>query len=276
MNRRWLVLVSVLALLAIGVYFWLRQAPQQLPPPIPVASAPAIAPPPAVVPPQPAINHPVPAPPGMTDLPPVGQAGDFVKERMTELLGAKAVLTFLQIDSFVRRVVATVDNLARPLAPPSKWPINPAPGRFTVETSKGVSVIAAANAARYAPFVALVDSVDSGRAVALYRRLYPLFQSAYESLGYPGKYFNDRLIVVIDLLLATPEPSAALQVEVPEIRGPLKPARPWVLYQFSDPALEGLSSGQKILLRVGSENEKRLKSKLAEIRKLIVEEKARR
>jgi hypothetical protein len=276
MNRRWLALVPVLALLAIGVYFWLRQAPQQLPPPIQVASAPAIAPSPAAAPPEPAINHPVAAPPGMTDLPPLDQADNFVKERMTELLGAKAVLTYLQIDNFVRRVVATVDNLARPLAPPSKWPINPVPGHFSVEAGKGASVIGAANAARYAPFVALVDSVDSVRAVALYRRLYPLFQSAYESLGYPGKYFSDRLIAVIDLLLATPEPTGALQVGVPEIRGLLKPARPWVLYQFSDPALERLSSGQKILLRVGSENEKRLKSKLAEIRKLIVEDKASR
>jgi len=276
MNRLWLGLVSVLVVLAIGAYFWLWQSPPQLPPPTPVVSAPAIAPPPPIKPPAPAINYPVPPPPGMSELPPIAQAGDFVKERMTELLGAKTVLAYLQIDNFVRRVVATVDNLARPLAPPSKWPIHPAPGRFTVEIGKDTSVIGATNAARYAPFVALVESVDSGRAIAMYLRLYPLFQSAYEGLGYPGKYFNDRLIAVIDLLLDTPEPSDALQVEVPEIRGPLKPTRLWVLYRFSDPTLEGLSSGQKILLRMGSENRKRLKLKLAEIRKLIVDVKVSR
>jgi Protein of unknown function (DUF3014) len=130
--------------------------------------------------------------------------------------------------------------------------------------------------ARYAPFVALVESVDTGRAVALYQRLYPLFQGAYESLGYPGKYFNNRLVAVIDLLLEAPEPSGALKVELPDIKGPLKLTRPWVLYRFSDPALEGLSSGQKILLRVGRENEKRLKSKLAEVRKLIAGEEVSR
>ena len=270
MNRLWLGLVSVLALIAIGAYFWLRQAPPQLPPPAPVVSSPAIAPP------EPAINYPVQAPPGVTELPPIEQADDFVKERITELLGAKTVKTYLQIENFVRRVVATVDNLARSLAPPSMWPIHPTPGRFTVETGRDGSVIDATNAARYAPFVALVESVDTGRAVALYQRLYPLFQRAYEGLGYPGKYFNDRLVAVIDLLLDTPEPSGALKVELPEIRGPLKPTRPWVLYRFSDPALEGLSSGQKILLRVGRENEKRLKSKLAEIRKLIAGEKVSR
>ncbi|MGP1679317.1 MAG: DUF3014 domain-containing protein [Burkholderiales bacterium] len=201
------------------------------------------------------------------------QADDFVKERITELLGARTVLAYLQIDNFARRAVATVDNLARSFTPPGIWPIHPMPGRFAVETGKDGSVIGATNAARYAPFVTLVESVDSGRAVALYRQLYPLFQRAYEGLGYPGKYFNDRLVAVIDLLLDTPEPSGALKVEVPEIRGPLKPTRPWVLYRFSDPALEGLASGQKMLLRVGRENEKRLKSKLAEIRKLVAREK---
>ncbi|MBE0620326.1 MAG: DUF3014 domain-containing protein [Burkholderiales bacterium] len=273
MKKIWLGL-AVLVLVAIAAYFWLQPAPEQLPPSIPVVSAPAVAPPPPAAPPEPEIKYTVEPPPGMTELPPLAQAGDFVKERLTELLGIKDVLTFLQLDNFVHRVVATVDNLPRSLAPPSRWPINPTRGRFTVEAGKDGSVIGAKNAARYAPFVALVESVDSERAVALYRRLYPLFQSAYESLGYPGKYFNDRLVAVIDLLLATPEPTGPLQVEVPEITGPLKPTRPWLLYQFSDPALEGLASGQKILLRVGSKNEKRLKAKLAEIRKLIVVDKA--
>ena len=44
----------------------------------------------------------------------------------------------------------------------------------------------------------------------------------------------------------------------------------------ADPDLEGLASGQKILLRVGRENERRLKAKFAEIRKLIAGEKVSR
>jgi hypothetical protein len=270
MNRLWVGLGSILALIAIGAYFWLRPAPQQLPPPTPVSSPRAIAPA------EPAIKYPVQAPSGAAELPPLAQSDEFVRERLTELLGAKTVNAYVQIERFVRRVAATVDNLSRSLAPPRMWPIRPTPGRFTVEAAEGGSVIGAKNAARYAPFVALAESVDTGRAVALYQRLYPLFQRAYEDLGYPGKYFNDRLVAVIDLLLETPEPSAPLKVELPDIQGPLKPTRPWVLYRYSDPALEGLSSGQKILLRVGRENEKRLKAKLAEIRKLIAGEKASR
>jgi hypothetical protein len=36
--------------------------------------------------------------------------------------------------------------------------------------------------------------VDTRKAVALYVDLYPLFQGAYAELGYPNRYFNDRLI----------------------------------------------------------------------------------
>ena len=275
MNKLWLALAAVLALIATGTYFWLRQA---APPPSPaqVVPPPAIAQPPATEAPAPAVKYPVQLPPGISELPPLAQADDFVKERITELLGARNVLAMIEIDNFVRRVVATVDNLARPLAPPGRWPVNPTPGRFTVEAGKDSSVISAKNAARYAAFVALVESVDSARAFALYQRLYPLFQSAYEGLGYPGKHFNDRLVAVIDLLLDTPEASGALKVEVPEVKGPNKPARPWLLYQYSDPALEALSSGQKILLRVGPDNAKRLKAKLTEFRQLLTGGKAGR
>jgi hypothetical protein len=100
-------------------------------------------------------------------------------------------------------------------------------------------------------------------------RLYPLFQQAYEDLGYPKRYFNDRLVEVIDQLLATPEVAGELKVHLPAINGPVQPERPWVLNEFDDPALQSLSAGQKILLRMGPVNERRMKTKLSEIRRLV-------
>jgi hypothetical protein len=49
-----------------------------------------------------------------------------------------------------------------------------------------------------------------------------------------------------------------------------------VRYEFADPALESLTSGQKILLRVGPVNERRLKEKLAQIRTELARRVARR
>ena len=50
-------------------------------------------------------------------------------------------------------------------------------------------------------------------------------------------------------------------------------AQPKVLYQFSDPALESLSAGQKTMIRMGPENEAKVKAKLREIRRLIAAQK---
>ena len=43
-----------------------------------------------------------------------------------------------------------------------------------------------------------------------------------------------------------------------------------MLYEFADPALEQRSAGQKIMLRMGSENAARVKSKLREIRRELL------
>jgi hypothetical protein len=39
-----------------------------------------------------------------------------------------------------------------------------------------------------------------------------------------------------------------------------------VLYQYADPELESRSAGQKIMMRMGGENEAKVKAKLKEIR----------
>jgi hypothetical protein len=201
--------------------------------------------------------------------PPMTAGG--IDENLEKLIGRSAMRTFVQIDDFPRRFVATVDNLGRERASTSLWPVNPTPGRFTVDPHDGAPLIAPDNGLRYTPFVVLAETVNIEHAVDLYVRMYPLLQNAYEGLGFPNRYFNDRLVEVIDQLLATPEPTVPIRLELPEIKGPVRSERPWVRYQFADPELEALSAGQKTLIRMGPDNERRLKVKLKEIRQRIVE-----
>ena len=97
--------------------------------------------------------------------------------------------------------MATVNNLASDQPGAGLWPVNPTPGAFETETRDGALIISPRNAERYVPFVHFAESVDTRRAAALYFRLYPLLQRAYEDLGFPGKYLNDRVVEVIDNLL---------------------------------------------------------------------------
>ncbi len=277
---RWLIpLIAVLVVAAAVLIFWLQreEAPPK-PPPVepPRAEAPPPAPPPqpAEPPPpqhpiseaQPAVPPPAAAPP----LPPLAESDKTVQDTLLALVGRDSVLKFLNVSDYIRRFVVTVDNLPRKRAPVRFWPINPTPGRFIVAESGSVTTLSAENFKRYEPFVRLVESVDTAKAVALYVRFYPLIQEAYEELGYPNKHFNDRLIEVIDHLLATPDLGFAAPLTLPRVGGSIKLDRPWVLYEFANPDLEQRSAGQKILLRVGIDNATRLKAKLRDLRSKLV------
>jgi hypothetical protein len=231
----------------------------------PASAAPMPAAPPAS---QGAIRHPLDLP-GEAASSAAPAAAPDVEAVLAEAFGRKSVLALFQLDDFARRVVATVDNLGRTQASSRLWPLNPAEGRFMTEKQGESEVISADNGLRYTPHVLLFETVDLRQLVAAYRKLYPQLQAAYQDLGYPRQYFNDRVVEVLDQLIATPEVEAAPKVRLPAIRGPIQPQRPWVLYEFEDPALQSLSAGQRILLRTGQVNQRRLKARLAELRRLL-------
>jgi hypothetical protein len=248
-----------------GIYWWrTHQTPPPPPPPPVVQPAAPVAPPPPPPDAAPAIENPLETP--STPLPPLAESDEYVRKALLDLLGRKGLL-FLVTDGFVRKCVSTVDNLANEKATWTMWPVNRTPGRFEAEVDKGATVIAGRNDARYFAFVHFIEAVDTRKAAGLYRRLYPLFQQAYEELGYPGKYFNDRLVQVIDHLLATPDVPRPIKVKLVEVPGAPKGAKP--IYQFEDPSLEARSAGQKILLRMGGEEAHGLKSKLSELRSQV-------
>lgn len=263
-RRSGLVLaVAALVFLAVlGWFWWSQQGGDSTPTvPPPVATAPV----PAATPAAPAVLYPIEAEEGTQPL-----TGTDVGNAVAELLGQDAYARFIQAGDFPRRFVATVDNLGRDHAAPALWPVVPTAGRFTVAESGNGPVIAADNAARYRPFVLFVQAVDAERAAALYRRMYPLLQQAYVQLGFGDRYFNDRVIEVIDLLLATPEPAGPLAVKLTEVKGPIASERPWVRYLFVDSRFEALPAGQKIMLRVGAVQRGELKAKLRELRQQLV------
>ncbi|MEO7941729.1 MAG: DUF3014 domain-containing protein [Burkholderiaceae bacterium] len=275
---RWLIAVLLIAGLAgIGYLWWSRQAPV-----VPIASAPAssasVAAPDTTAPSAqqgasaPA-NYPIdairPEPGASAALPAIADADSAVRDAVIGLLGREQALSFLDLGDFPRRFVATVDNLARGHAASRVWPVVPAPARFLVVEKDGTSTIAGGNADRYNAFVRFATAIDSAGAVALYVRMYPLLQKAYEDLGYPDKYFNNRLVEVIDQLLQTPEPEAPIAVTLTRVKGPIAEQRPWLRYEFADPALEERPAGQKILLRMGLRHTQALKTKLRDLRSRI-------
>ena len=249
MIARILGIVAAIAIIGAATwYFW----PGNPPPPPSQAAAPA------TLPGAQGPRHPVEVPQEQP-LPALKESDPAMLEAFARLVGAAALQKFFNLEGVIFNVVATVDNLPREAYAQRLNPVKPIAGAFQATGSEKTLAIAQANAARYAPFVQLVGGVDTAAAVAVYRRFYPLFQQAYVELGYPKGYFNDRLVEVIDHLLATPD-----------LEGPIALAVPHVLYEFADPTLEERSAGQKALLRMGRDNALRLKAKLRELRAALV------
>ncbi|GAB4507771.1 MAG: DUF3014 domain-containing protein [Sulfuricaulis sp.] len=246
----WLVVLLVLGGMAAGLYYW--QMGQEELPLLPPLTAPP-APPPA---PEPQIRHPIrEAAPSEKPLPTLETSDDAMIEALTSFFGQKAVQEFFDVKEVVRRFVVTVDNLPRQKVPLRYRLLKPVAGQF-LATGEGENYLTNPdNYRRYKSYVLLADAVDAKKLVTVYTRFYPLFQQEYVNLGYPKGYFNDRLVEAIDDLLAAPE-----------IPGRVKLVRPKVMHLFADPALEELSAGQKIMIRMGVENATRIKARLREVR----------
>ena len=248
------VAVLIFVLAAAGVYYFKARNP-----PLPAApSAPASVAPAAQ---EPGIAHPLPAA-GNTGsaaaLPELADSDAPLREALAQLSNADAVKNFLVPQDLIRKIVVTVDNLPRQKVAVDKRPANPTTGSLVVNGDELHATLDQRNFERYKPMVAVISQLDAKQLGALYIRYYPLFQQSYQNLGYPNGYFNDRLVEVIDNLLAAPDP-----------KGPIDLVRPNVMYIYADPALESRSAGQKLLMRMGPDNAKAVKAKLTELRAVI-------
>ncbi|HJP97813.1 MAG TPA: DUF3014 domain-containing protein [Rhodanobacteraceae bacterium] len=229
----------------------------------PAPSAPA----PASTAPAP-IQHPIseaqttPAAAASTPLPPLDASDDATAKALADLPGASGLAKLLVARGLVPHIVATVDALPRHTIGASILPLKTPSGNFAVDSNGEQAAIAADNYKRYDDYMKIVENVDPRTLVTWYVHWYPLFQEAYRQLGYPNGYFNDRLIEAIDDMLAAPNVQHPPQlVKLPDGH-----------YAFADPTWEGLSVGQKLMIRIGPDHERALKSRLRSIRALLLGE----
>jgi len=257
------VIIIVLAILALAFYLGSRNRPDEQPSittPLPVHAENV---PPSVaqnIPPQQSADTGIESDAVAVPLPDLDQSDAMVQEdlgRLSDLAQLEQLFTF---ESAIRRFVVIVDNLTAPKLP-QKFRFTRLPqDKFLVQHAvDGVDYIAPANYERYTPYVRYIEDLDITRTAALYHKLYPLLQQAYAELGYPDRRFNDRVLEVIDHLLASPT-----------VTGPVKLLQPSVYYTYADANLEALSSGQKLLLRIGPANASKVKNWLLRLRGALV------
>ena len=258
-ENTWLVFPLLAAGAAIGLwYYW-----SQISRPAPEATAMPPQEEPAEIAPRTGPIHPL-EPTEATSsgsgqlvpLPPLDDLDAYLRLELVNIFGG-TLDTLLADEMLIERIVTTVDNLPRSHVAERVRPVGRLPGVFTVDKGddNDALVLSPINYDRYTLLVDTVEFANLDEVVDAYRRYYPLYQKAYVELGYPDGYFNDRVVEVIDHLLGTPVPDQPIQL-----------TRPHVLYEYADADLEALSSGQKLLLRMGNDQAARMKKFLVEFR----------
>lgn len=266
MNKTFIYFLMLLGLVGLAFYLSRQYVPtteiKQLPPPLIEPVTEEVN--------EPAILYPVPdvaAESGVSNtettervLPALDESDESIQAGVSELSSMKPADSLFRFENFIRHFVVTVDNL--PQAKISQRYV------FTHRPAGQFAIVKAGeeerytlnedNYRRYKAYLDFAQHVSDDKLLDLYIAYYSLFQEAYEELGYPQAYFNDRLVQVIDHLLSTPD-----------VQGEIHLIRPKVFFQFADPELESLSAGQKILLRMGRDNRQRLTSRLQSLRQRL-------
>jgi hypothetical protein len=144
-QRKFIVLIGVVAAAAIAsaLWYWYDAHHRPAPPPPAMQAAP---PPPASTEPQ--IAHPMPAESGAgaAALPALNDSDQLVRDSLAGVLGHATVERFLVPQNIVRHIVATVDNLPRKKVAIDLRPVKPTPllSRRRVRSRRSATPISSA------------------------------------------------------------------------------------------------------------------------------------
>ena len=252
-SKIWGLAVAILALLAVIAvlyYFFFMKKPE-LPAPAPAAESGLRA-----------EAEKAPVTPELEPLAfpavPLVASDDAVRQFAAAIAADPQFSKWLLTKDLIRKFVVSVDNVANGLSPKSHIDFFSPEGGFRVSRTKDGMLVDPATYARYAPVVAVVQSIDAPAAVRLYRAVEPLLQEAYNELGYPGVDFDDTLGRAMSELL-----------ETPMVNGPIRLEQKVLSYAMTDETLEGLSLAQKQLLRMGPKGVQAVDDKIRQIAALL-------
>lgn len=272
-SRRGLVSIVaavLLLILLIVVVLWWRSEPEPEPvrQPVPERVEPRPQPEPQPEPePEPVPEpEPQPAPVIETDEPPqlvepeqpLPELDDSTAPLLAELDQQDINTRPVQSEHLIRDVVIFVHNLSDGEVIRESATVAGPDARFATQVVDEQLYIDERSYQRYDELVDWFVSIDSEVLVNLFVVYQPLFEQAFDEIAHPDETFAEQVIGAVDVLLQTPEPEGLLALQDDR-----------VMYTFADPDLEDLPAAQKQMLRLGLDNQRRVKSKLREIRALL-------
>lgn len=188
----------------------------------------------------------------------LGTADPVLREMAAGLSSRPELARWLASEDLIRRVVASVDNIARGKDPRVHLDFLKPLGHFRVLKKGTRLIIDPACYRRYDTVAGVIESVDTPGLVLLYHQIEALLEEADREISPPGENFRQHLAQAIDQLLLVPVLTS--DVEVTE---------KVVTYVYVDPQMEALSAAQRHFLRMGPDNVRIIQAKLLEIKSAL-------
>jgi hypothetical protein len=152
---------------------------------------------------------------------------------------------WLGASDLLDRFVVTVDNVAEGVNPRKQMDF------VKLEPQRSDKL----ETARYDRIADVIASVDAKGAAQVVRDLHPLLETAYHKLGYPDRKFDQVAAKALQRIVDAP---------VQDTTARLVP-KGGENFAWADPKLEALGPVEKLLLRMGPRNTKRIQAKAREI-----------
>ncbi|WP_415775470.1 DUF3014 domain-containing protein [Shewanella oncorhynchi] len=187
-------------------------------------------------------------------VPVLAESDAFVQQKALAMINNNVLSSSLVQQDLVRQFVVFVDNLAQGELTRKVSPLKGPEKLFSVSEITNKVYLNPEGFHRYDAYVDSIAKMDEQSLITTYKQLTPLLEEAFTELGYSNAKFNDRMLQAIKMLLAAPI-----------IEDPIELNSISVNYQFVDPNLEALPSAQKLLIRMGPENTRKLKVALRKI-----------
>ncbi|MBI3549545.1 MAG: DUF3014 domain-containing protein [Elusimicrobia bacterium] len=191
-------------------------------------------------------NAPAPYPLDQSDEPLRGEAKQL-------MIGPKAE-GWLKEANIVRRITAATAILAEGNSPRDSLAFLAPQKPFQTFRRDGKTYVDPKSYARYDGVADSIASLNDQEGVKMFRRLMPLFQTAYRELENPKADFQTAFLNATNQLL-----------RVPIVDGDIEVRRKVTTYALADERLEKLTPAQKHLLRMGPKNVQKIQDKLRTI-----------
>lgn len=199
------------------------------------------------------------APKKVIKLPTLDESDTFALASAKQLSPLAIYPELLISSDLIRNFVVFTDNFSRGELLHNFSPLKGPSEKLSVVKQDGLIYLNEQSYDRYEPYVRIIYSIDTDFMISQYRIFKPYFDQAYQEIGYPENAFHNTLIEAIQTAIDTPI-----------INQPVALIAPSVMYKFADPELEMLPAAQKFILRMGKENQLKLKEKLHEIQSALI------